>query len=87
MQCPASETQPCPTCGEFQLLRDTVREMQEIYLHQIKELKQRLDSAETRLSKVEECDCPKSCRSSEGVVREDGSTWSEGCQICSCVVS
>merc|ERR1719499_1234288 len=59
--------------------------MQEIYVRQIKELQQRLETAESRLSEVEECDCSKSCRAPGGVVREDGSTWSEGCQICSCV--
>ena len=46
-----------------------------------------LSLAEQRLSKVEECDCTKSCRSDLGIVREDGSSWAQGCQTCSCVVS
>ena len=40
------------------------------------------------MTKLEECDCTKSCRLPGGIVRQDGSTWPErNCQICSCVVS
>ena len=38
------------------------------------------------MSRLEECDCTKSCRLPGGIVREDGASWSEGCQLCSCVV-
>ena len=87
LQCPASEAQPCPTCGEFQALKETVREMQQIYVRQVKELQERLEDAEARLALLEQFDLPKSCRIEGGIVREDGSSWSEGCEICSCVVS
>ena len=39
------------------------------------------------MSTLEECDCTKSCRLPGGIIREDGASWSEGCQLCSCVVS
>ena len=42
LQCPSAEAQACPTCGEFQALRETVGQMQEIYVRQIKELQQRV---------------------------------------------
>ena len=61
--------------------------MKEEFLAEVTRLRERLDLAEERLSSVEECDCPKSCRAEGGVVREDGASWTEeGCQICSCVV-
>ena len=42
-QCPTAQSQPCPTCGEFTSLRETVKEMQEIYVRQIKELQLRVN--------------------------------------------
>ena len=42
--------------------------------------------AESRLAVLEDYDHKKSCRGDGGVVREDGASWSEECQICSCVV-
>ena len=41
---------------------------------------------EEKVSKLEECDCTKSCQLPGGIIREDGASWSEGCQLCSCVV-
>ncbi|KAJ8968327.1 hypothetical protein NQ314_002363 [Rhamnusium bicolor] len=45
-----------------------------------------LVAAEKRISKVEECDCRKSCQIN-GTVHADGATWQSGCQLCACVVS
>ena len=45
-QCPAAQSQPCPTCGEFTALREAVAEMQEVYVRQIKELQLRVSEAE-----------------------------------------
>jgi hypothetical protein len=44
-----------------------------------------LVAAEGRISRVEECDCQKSCRVN-GSVHPDGATWQRGCDICACVV-
>ena len=41
-QCPSAQSLPCPTCGEFTSLRETVKEMQDIYMLQIKELQLRV---------------------------------------------
>ena len=46
-----------------------------------------LQATEEKVSKLEECDCTKSCQLPGGIIREDGASWSEGCQLCSCVVS
>lgn len=86
LQCPLNDL-ACPTCGEFRGLQDVVASMQEQYLKQIQLLEQRLQATEDRLSKVEECDCHKSCRLPGGLIREDGASWSDQCQLCSCVVS
>ena len=45
-----------------------------------------LQATEEKVSKLEECDCTKSCQLPGGIIREDGASWSEGCQLCSCVV-
>ena len=87
LQCPSTKDLACPTCGEFRGLQDVVQSMQDQYLKQIQLLEQRLQATEDRLSKVEECDCHKSCRLPGGLIREDGASWSDQCQLCSCVVS
>ena len=38
-----------------------------------------------RLKAVESCECIKSCHFN-GSVEADGSTWTDGCDVCSCVV-
>ncbi|CAD6230594.1 GSCOCG00006837001-RA-CDS, partial [Cotesia congregata] len=78
-QCPQLDTS-CPTCGQFSILQNTVEQL----MHNLNELTHRLAAAEGRISKVEECECQKSCRSN-GTIHEDGSTWEEGCQQCLCV--
>ncbi|XP_057341580.1 protein kinase C-binding protein NELL1-like isoform X2 [Microplitis mediator] len=78
-QCPQLDTS-CPTCGQFSILQNTVEQL----MHNLNELTHRLAAAEGRISKVEECECQKSCRSN-GTIHEDGSTWEEGCQQCVCV--
>ena len=47
-----------------------------------------LEESEQKISKLEECDCHKSCRL-DGEVKRDGSTWAREytCQVCSCLVS
>ncbi|XP_059080209.1 protein kinase C-binding protein NELL1-like isoform X4 [Tigriopus californicus] len=84
LQCPHTPVS-CPSCGQFQSLQATVQTLQETFSQQILDLKTKLSQAENRLSQLEECDCPKSCRAPGGLVREDGASWSEGCQLCSCV--
>ncbi|XP_021913977.1 protein kinase C-binding protein NELL1-like isoform X3 [Zootermopsis nevadensis] len=78
-QCPHLSS-TCPTCGQFSLLQNTVEQLTK-HLH---ELSERLVAAEGRISRVEECDCQKSCRVN-GSVHSDGATWQRGCDICSCV--
>ncbi|XP_072749694.1 protein kinase C-binding protein NELL1 isoform X3 [Anoplolepis gracilipes] len=78
-QCPQLDSS-CPTCGQFSILQNTVEQL----MHNVKELTHRLAAAEGRISKVEECECQKSCRTN-GTVHEDGATWDKGCQQCSCV--
>ncbi|KAK0176776.1 hypothetical protein PV328_000881 [Microctonus aethiopoides] len=78
-QCPQLDTS-CPTCGQFSILQNTVEQL----LHNLNELTHRLAAAEGRINKVEECECQKSCREN-GTVHEDGATWEEGCQQCSCI--
>lgn len=84
LQCPRAQV-ACPSCGQFQSLQATVQTLQEIFSQQILDLNTKLSQAENRLSQLEECDCPKSCRAPGGLVREDGASWSEVCQLCSCV--
>lgn len=45
-----------------------------------------LEAAEGRISKVEECDCVKSC-DVNGTLHADGASWERDCDICACVVS
>ena len=48
-----------------------------------------LEESEKKISKLEECDCAKSCRLEDGEIMADGSSWARNdtCQICSCHVS
>ncbi|CAH1121478.1 unnamed protein product [Ceutorhynchus assimilis] len=69
----------CPTCGQFLIVQTAVQKLELKLL----ELSQRLANAEERLTKVEECDCQKSCKSNE-TIHADGSTWQTGCEVCSC---
>ncbi|XP_054015897.1 protein kinase C-binding protein NELL1-like isoform X1 [Hylaeus anthracinus] len=78
-QCPQLDSS-CPTCGQFSILQNTVEQL----MHNLNELTRRLAAAEGRISKVEECECQKSCRIN-GTVHEDGATWKKDCQQCSCV--
>ncbi|RLU24290.1 hypothetical protein DMN91_002378 [Ooceraea biroi] len=78
-QCPQLDSS-CPTCGQFSILQNTVEQL----MHNLNELTRRLAAAEGRISKVEECECQKSCRAN-GTVHEDGAIWEKGCQQCSCI--
>ncbi|XP_050460759.1 protein kinase C-binding protein NELL1-like isoform X2 [Cataglyphis hispanica] len=78
-QCPQLDSS-CPTCGQFSSLLNNVENLN----HMLEELTHRLAAAEDRISKVEECECQKSCRAN-GTVHEDGATWEKDCQQCSCV--
>ncbi|KAL1505440.1 hypothetical protein ABEB36_005009 [Hypothenemus hampei] len=69
----------CPTCGQFQIVQKAVENLERKLL----ELSQRLAYAERRLTRVEDCDCQKSCKSND-TIHADGSTWQTGCQVCSC---
>ncbi|XP_015834978.1 protein kinase C-binding protein NELL1 isoform X2 [Tribolium castaneum] len=77
--CPSLDS-TCPTCGQFSLLQNTVQEL----TRHLQELSERLVAAEGRISKVEECDCQKSCHVN-GTVHADGATWQRGCDLCACV--
>ncbi|XP_020277474.1 protein kinase C-binding protein NELL1-like isoform X2 [Pseudomyrmex gracilis] len=79
IQCPQLDSS-CPTCGQFSILQNTVEQL----MYNLNELTRRLAVAEGRISKVEECECQKSCRVN-GTVHEDGATWLKDCQECSCV--
>ncbi|XP_018562983.1 protein kinase C-binding protein NELL1-like isoform X3 [Anoplophora glabripennis] len=70
----------CPTCGQFFLLQTAVQEL----TRHIQELSKRLEATERRISKIEECDCQKSCRVN-GTINADGATWQNGCQLCACM--
>ncbi|XP_018301700.1 protein kinase C-binding protein NELL1 [Mycetomoellerius zeteki] len=78
-QCPQLDSS-CPTCGQFSILQNTVEQL----MHNLNELSRRLAAAEGRISKVEECECQKSCRVN-GTIHDDGESWSKGCQHCSCL--
>ncbi|XP_037870870.1 protein kinase C-binding protein NELL1 isoform X2 [Bombyx mori] len=78
-QCPGLDSE-CPTCGQFALLQATV---QELTTH-IHDLSLKLVGAEARISRLEQCDCQKSCYSN-GTVHADGATWQRDCNRCSCV--
>lgn len=79
LQCPQLDTD-CPTCGQFQNLQMAVVRLE----NHIKELTERLANAEQHISSISECECQKSCYVN-GSVHHDGSTWKNGCDICSCV--
>ncbi|XP_023014295.1 protein kinase C-binding protein NELL1 isoform X2 [Leptinotarsa decemlineata] len=70
----------CPSCGQFFQLQNTVQEL----TRHLQELSERLVVAESRISKVEECDCHKSCHLN-GTIYADGAKWQSKCDICSCV--
>lgn len=40
--------------------------------------------AEDRIEKLEDCDCKKSCKLVDGVIRDDGTQWQMGCETCTC---
>ncbi|CAG9856214.1 unnamed protein product [Phyllotreta striolata] len=77
--CPHADS-VCPTCGQFQNLEETVKELS----RHLKELSKRLVEAESRVSKLEECDCRIACHFND-TVHEDGAKWQTGCDVCSCV--
>ncbi|XP_050303564.1 protein kinase C-binding protein NELL1-like isoform X2 [Anthonomus grandis grandis] len=69
----------CPTCGQFLSVQTAVQNLERKLL----ELSQRLAHAELRLTRVEDCDCQKSCKTND-TIHADGSTWQTGCEVCSC---
>ncbi|VVC89806.1 unnamed protein product [Leptidea sinapis] len=79
VQCPGLDSE-CPTCGQFALLQATVQEL----TSHIHDLSLKLVGTEARLSRLEQCDCQKSCYSN-GTVHADGATWQKDCNRCSCV--
>ncbi|XP_022237985.1 protein kinase C-binding protein NELL2-like isoform X2 [Limulus polyphemus] len=78
VQCPHLDTD-CPTCGQFRELHLSVLHLE----NYIKSLAEKLAQAEQRLAAVEECECQRKCHVN-GSVRPDGSTWANGCFICTC---
>lgn len=40
-------------------------------------------AAENRISRLEDCDCKKSCKL-DGVIKNDGEEWSVECKTCKC---
>lgn len=44
-----------------------------------------LANAEHHIAALQQCECQKSCVAN-GSNHPDGSTWKNGCDICSCVV-
>ncbi|XP_071453142.1 protein kinase C-binding protein NELL1-like isoform X3 [Hetaerina americana] len=78
-QCPGLDA-GCPTCGEFSFLRSTVDALR----RHLRDLTERLAAAESRVSRLEGCDCHKSCRGDNGTVLADGATWQRGCDVCAC---
>ncbi|KAF4524544.1 hypothetical protein B566_EDAN002818 [Ephemera danica] len=78
-QCPHLDSS-CPTCGQYLLLENTVQQLTK-HLHRVT---QELAATVARVSKLEECDCQKSCRVN-GSVHADGATWQRDCELCACV--
>ncbi|XP_054266741.1 protein kinase C-binding protein NELL2-like isoform X1 [Macrosteles quadrilineatus] len=78
-QCPHLDTS-CPTCGQFSVLQNTV----ETLTKHLQDLSQRLIAVEGKISRLEECDCQKSC-TVNGSIHADGASWQHDCDICSCV--
>ncbi|KAG5897029.1 hypothetical protein JTB14_021751 [Gonioctena quinquepunctata] len=77
--CPELDS-TCPSCGQFFQLQNTVQEL----TRHLQQLSERLVAAESRISKVEECDCHKSCHLN-GTIYADGQKWQNECDLCSCV--
>ncbi|KAK6617717.1 hypothetical protein RUM43_013945 [Polyplax serrata] len=77
-QCPQLDA-GCPTCGQFTTLQHTVEQLTK-RLHLLTDM---LLAAEGRISKLEECDCRKSC-TVNGSEHQDGASWQIGCDICRC---
>ncbi|XP_074600122.1 protein kinase C-binding protein NELL2-like isoform X2 [Brevipalpus obovatus] len=50
---------------------------------QFMSLKQMVKEQEKRLSSLEECQCLKNCQFN-GTTQYDGSSWTQGCDICTC---
>lgn len=78
LQCPQLDAQ-CPTCGQFQELREAVVRLEGY----VSKLTQRLAEAEQRIASVEECECQRNCRVND-TVRPDGAVWKQDCDICTC---
>lgn len=43
-------------------------------------------AAENRVSRLEKCDCHASSCNVNGIIREEGSRWEEGCESCKCTL-
>lgn len=43
-----------------------------------------LVAQEARISKLEQCDCRRSCIMASGVRREENERWEQDCKICRC---
>ncbi|XP_074600127.1 protein kinase C-binding protein NELL1-like isoform X2 [Brevipalpus obovatus] len=77
-QCPHLDTE-CPTCGQFKSLKHIVHQLQDY----VKDLMAKVKEQEKRLSSLEECQCLKHCQVN-GTTQNDGSSWTQGCDICTC---
>lgn len=98
-QCPLMGS-ACPTCGQFTSLQAAVQQLTET-LHLLNDKVPKiinflsftvsmsylqLLAAEGRISRLEECDCRKSCVVNE-TEHQDGAYWQIGCDMCRCRVS
>ncbi|XP_033629563.1 protein kinase C-binding protein NELL2-like isoform X2 [Asterias rubens] len=77
-QCPSLD-RSCPTCGQFQDMVDGIQELE----GRIRSLEHQLFSAETRIEKLQQCPCAKTCEVN-GVIYENEEVWQDGCSQCSC---
>ncbi|KAJ6221167.1 hypothetical protein RDWZM_006979 [Blomia tropicalis] len=78
-QCPNLEA-ACPTCGQFRTLKESISKLE----NTVKDLTEKLRAMEQRMATVESCDCVKGCRINATTTINDGTSWRQGCDNCTC---
>ncbi|XP_050530475.1 protein kinase C-binding protein NELL2-like isoform X2 [Daktulosphaira vitifoliae] len=84
VQCPKLDTS-CPTCGQFAALQNVVERI----LNDFRLLNDKFEAAQLEIAQMRTCECRKACvavdKNNNTIVKNDGSTWKNGCETCSCV--
>ncbi|XP_040528604.1 protein kinase C-binding protein NELL1 isoform X7 [Gallus gallus] len=79
-QCP-NLNRTCPTCSDFLSLVQGIMDLQEL----LAKMTAKLNYAEARLSRLEDCHCEKTCQVN-GLIYRDKDSWFEDdhCRNCTC---